>query len=123
MKNSCVWLLPLAFNIFAQISCDVSKEDDWQDLWSHTETAFGGKVSLLVNNAGVSPQHGWKTCINIMLTGVGYGTFLAIEKMGTSKVILIFCNQTIYDLTFLRIPPLHHLTDIVVRFQKKILSL
>jgi len=66
-------------------SCDVSKEDDWQDLWSHTETAFGGKVSLLVNNAGVNPQHGWKACINIMLTGVGYGTFLAIEKMGTSK--------------------------------------
>merc|ERR1712156_480564 len=55
--------------------CDVSNEDEWQDLWNHTETAFGGKVSLLVNNAG----------INIMLTGVGYGTFLALEKMGVSK--------------------------------------
>jgi len=65
--------------------CDVSKEEDWQDLWAHTETAFGGKVSLLVNNAGVNPQHGWKASINIMLTGVGYGTFLALEKMGTSK--------------------------------------
>ena len=67
----------------------MSKEEDWQDLWAHTETAFGGKVSLLVNNAGVNPTHGWKLCVNIMLTGVGYGTFLALEKMGTSKVCLI----------------------------------
>jgi len=65
--------------------CDVSKEDEWQDLWTHTETTFGGKVSLLVNNAGINPKHGWKASINIMLTGVGYGTFLALEKMGTSK--------------------------------------
>ena len=75
----------------------MSKEEDWKDLWAHTETAFGGKVSLLVNNAGVNPTHGWKACINIMLTGVGYGTFLALEKMGTSKVCLIklsFLNKT-----------------------------
>ena len=69
--------------------CDVSKEDDWQDLWLHTETTFDGKVSLLVNNAGVNPKHGWKASISIMLTGVGFGTFLALEKMGTSKVYLI----------------------------------
>ena len=67
-------------------SCDVAKEDDWEQLWAHTESAFGGKVTLLVNNAGVNPKHGWTACINIMLTGVGYGTFLAIEKMGKSKV-------------------------------------
>jgi len=66
-------------------SCDVAKEDDWEQLWAHTESAFGGKVTLLVNNAGVNPKHGWTACINIMLTGVGYGTFLAIEKMGKSK--------------------------------------
>ena len=64
----------------------MAKEDDWGKLWAHTETAFGGKVTLLVNNAGVNPKHGWTACINIMLTGVGYGTFLAIEKMGRSKV-------------------------------------
>ena len=68
--------------------CDVSKEEDWQELWTHTETTFGGKVSLLVNNAGVNPRHGWKASINIMLTGVGFGTFLALEKMGTSKVCI-----------------------------------
>ena len=78
--------------------CDVSKEDEWQDLWTHTETAFGGKVSLLVNNAGINPKHGWKACINIMLTGVGYGTFLALEKMGISKVCILFVVEKIKNL-------------------------
>ena len=55
-------------------------------MWNHAESALGGKVSLLVNNAGVNPKHGWRTSVNVMLTGVGYGTFLAIEKMGTSHV-------------------------------------
>ena len=65
----------------------MTKEEDWESLWTHAESIFGQKVSLLVNNAGVNPIHGWKLCINIMLTGVGYGSFLAIEKMGKSKVI------------------------------------
>ena len=80
----------------------MSKEEDWQDLWAHTETAFGGKVSLLVNNAGVNPQHGWKASINIMLTGVGYGTFLALEKMGTSKVCLISITYVCLTLSSMK---------------------
>ena len=47
-----------------------------------------GKVSILVNNAGIKPDLGWKPCVDVMLIGVGYGTFLALEKMGISKVIL-----------------------------------
>ena len=47
-----------------------------------------GKVSILVNNAGIKPNLGWKPCVDVMLIGVGYGTFLALEKMGISKVIL-----------------------------------
>ena len=46
-----------------------------------------GKVSILVNNAGIKPDLGWKPCVDVMLIGVGYGTFLALEKMGISKVI------------------------------------
>jgi NAD(P)-dependent dehydrogenase (short-subunit alcohol dehydrogenase family) len=66
--------------------CDVAKEDDWTILWEHAETFFDDKVSILVNNAGVNPGLGWKTCIDVMLLGVGFGTFQAIEKMGISKV-------------------------------------
>ena len=66
--------------------CDVAKEDDWTILWEHAETFFKDKVSILVNNAGVNPGLGWKACIDVMLLGVGFGTFQAIEKMGISKV-------------------------------------
>ena len=68
--------------------CDVGKEDDWKILWEHAETFFNDKVSILVNNAGCSPGLGWKTCIDVMLLGVGFGTFQAIEKMAISKVRL-----------------------------------
>ena len=68
--------------------CDVTKEGDWQDLWTHAENVLEGKVSILVNNAGIKPDLGWKPCVDVMLMGVGYGTFLALEKMGISKVIL-----------------------------------
>ena len=64
--------------------CDVTKENDWEDLWNHAESELG-KVGILVNNAGVNPTHGWRKCTDIMLTGVGIGTFLAIRRMGTSK--------------------------------------
>ena len=67
-------------------SCDVANEDDWQKLWEHAESFFGEKVSILVNNAGVSPKQGWKTCIDVMLLGVGFGTYLAVGKMKISKV-------------------------------------
>ena len=66
--------------------CDVSNEDDWSILWEHAETFFADKVSILVNNAGVGAGAGWKASINVMLLGVGFGTFQAIEKMGISKV-------------------------------------
>ena len=53
-------------------------------MWNHAESKLG-KVGILVNNAGVNPTHGWRKCTDIMLTGVGIGTFLAIRRMGTSK--------------------------------------
>ena len=42
-------------------------------------------MTLLVNNAGVNPTHGWKTCIDVMLVGASYGAFLAMEKMSISN--------------------------------------
>jgi NAD(P)-dependent dehydrogenase (short-subunit alcohol dehydrogenase family) len=68
------------------IRCDVTKEEEWTELWNHAEVELNGKVALLVNNAGINPSHGWKLCVDIMLNGVGIGTFMAVDKMGTSKV-------------------------------------
>ena len=63
----------------------MTKKEDWLALWNHAEDYFKTQVTLLVNNAGVGPELGWKLCVDIMLYGVAEGTFLAIEKMSTSN--------------------------------------
>jgi len=65
--------------------CDVTKEDDWEKIWSHAEDTFGDKVQILVNNAGVNPVRGWKMCMDIMIYGVMIGSFMARDKMGKTK--------------------------------------
>ena len=72
-------------NIFLS-RCNVADENDWFSTWSHTEKHFGGKVQLLVNNAGVNPHHGWKTCMDVMIYGVMMGSFIARDRMGKTKV-------------------------------------
>jgi len=66
-------------------SCNVTKQEDWELLWNHAEEYFSDQVTLLVNNAGVNPTFGYKTCIDINLLGLSLGVFLAMEKMSTSK--------------------------------------
>ena len=70
------------------LRCDVTQEEDWKAIWSHTEDTFGGKVQILVNNAGVNPVHGWKICMDIMIYGVMMGSYIARDKMGVTKVEL-----------------------------------
>ena len=59
-------------------------------MWDHCETFFEGKVEVLVNNAGLNPSAGWKLCLDVMLYGVMIGSFLARDRMGMSKVDVIF---------------------------------
>ena len=59
-------------------------------MWDHCETFFDGKVEVLVNNAGLNPSAGWKLCLDVMLYGVMIGSFLARDRMGLSKVDVIF---------------------------------
>ena len=37
------------------IKCDVSVKDDWNKLWDSAEKILGGKIDILINNAGLSP--------------------------------------------------------------------
>ena len=37
------------------IKCDVSVKDDWTELWNSAEQILGGKIDVLINNAGLSP--------------------------------------------------------------------
>ena len=82
--------------------CDVTKEDDWEKIWSHAEDTFGDKVQILVNNAGVNPVRGWKMCMDIMIYGVMIGSFMARDKMGKTKVEIIYepALQGFFEPTF-----------------------
>ena len=71
------------FDIFR---CDVAKKDEWEATWNHAEEQLNGKVQILVNNAGVNPAHGWRTCLDVMIYGVMMGAYLARDKMGKTKV-------------------------------------
>ena len=55
-------------------------------MWDHNEKVFGDRVQVLVNNAGLNPSAGWKPCLDVMLYGVMIGSFMARERMGSSKV-------------------------------------
>ena len=75
--------------MFLNFRCNVADESDWMNTWSHTEKYFNGKVQILVNNAGVNPHHGWKTCLDVMIYGVMMGSYIARDKMGKTKVNIV----------------------------------
>ena len=68
------------------LSCNVSRQSDWESTWSYVEESFGDSIQILVNNAGVSPAFGWRLCLDVNIYGVMMGSFIAKEKMGMSKV-------------------------------------
>jgi len=59
---------------------DVSIKSDWEKLWSRAESFFGGKVDVLVNNAGVSPVLPFDTVMKVNFDGVVHGAQLFSEK-------------------------------------------
>jgi len=61
-------------------AADVSSKADWEKLWSRAESFFGGKVDVLVNNAGVSPLLPFDTVMKVNLDGVLHGAQLFSEK-------------------------------------------
>ena len=78
----------LCINNFAHKRCNVSKQSDWDETWTYIEETFGGRVEILVNNAGVSPACGWKLCLDVNIYGVMMGSFMARDKMGKTKVFI-----------------------------------
>jgi len=62
-------------------AADVSSKADWEALWSRAEQFFGGKVDVLVNNAGVSPVVcNFDTVMKVNLDGVLYGANMMAER-------------------------------------------
>ncbi|TRY67484.1 hypothetical protein TCAL_09239 [Tigriopus californicus] len=63
------------------VRADVTNDEDWTSLWDEAEMKLGA-VAILVNNAGIGASLGWERNVDIMLKGVGKGTFLALDRMG-----------------------------------------
>jgi len=64
------------------VKCDITKKDDWSELWELAEKSLKGPIDILINNAGLSAS--WDKMLDIMVMGHVRGVFMAIEKMGRS---------------------------------------
>jgi len=66
------------------VACDVTNMDQFSSLLDQAEKYFGVEcVDVLVNNAGINMNLGWRKCVEVNLLGVMTGTELALDKMRT----------------------------------------
>ena len=64
------------------VKCDVTKEDQFEALFDQAETYFKVNcIDLLVNNAGINTNFGWKKCMEVNIMGVMTGTDIALQRM------------------------------------------
>merc|ERR1711915_916801 len=64
------------------VPCDVTDQDQFIKLFDECEKYFKVKcVDLLVNNAGINTNFGWKKCMEVNIMGVMNGTEIAMERM------------------------------------------
>jgi len=67
------------------VACNVTVEDDFKNLFDKAEEFFKVScVDMLVNNAGINTNWGWKKCMEVNIMGVMTGTEIAMERMRKS---------------------------------------
>ncbi|XP_078071234.1 15-hydroxyprostaglandin dehydrogenase [NAD(+)] [Mustelus asterias] len=62
------------------IACDVGSEEELKCAFKKTVDLFGS-LDIVCNNAGINNENNWEKTININLTSVIRGTYLALEYM------------------------------------------
>ncbi|XP_028272648.1 15-hydroxyprostaglandin dehydrogenase [NAD(+)] [Parambassis ranga] len=62
------------------LQCDVSDGDALTDTFKRTVDMFG-RLDIVINNAGINNEKNWKKTIEVNLTSVIKGTYLALEHM------------------------------------------
>ncbi|XP_056892924.1 15-hydroxyprostaglandin dehydrogenase [NAD(+)] [Takifugu flavidus] len=60
--------------------CDVSNGDALRDAFQRTVDTFG-QLDIVINNAGINNEKNWGKTIEVNLTSVIRGTYLALEHM------------------------------------------
>ena len=64
------------------VPCDVTKKEEFVNLFDKTEEFFQvACVDLLANNAGINLNHGWRMCMEVNIMSVMLGTEIALERM------------------------------------------
>ena len=64
------------------MSCDVTKKEQFTNLFDKTEEFFQVScVDLLANNAGINLNHGWRLCMEVNIMSVMLGTEIALKRM------------------------------------------
>ncbi|XP_063049069.1 15-hydroxyprostaglandin dehydrogenase [NAD(+)] [Engraulis encrasicolus] len=62
------------------IQCDVTQRDNLQGAFKTTVEHFG-RLDIVINNAGINNEKNWEKTIEVNLTSVIQGTYLALEHM------------------------------------------
>ncbi|KAG9344177.1 hypothetical protein AGOR_G00191540 [Albula goreensis] len=62
------------------LQCDVTDRGKLQDAFESTVQEFG-KLDIVINNAGINNEKNWEKTIEVNLTSVIKGTYLALEHM------------------------------------------
>jgi len=64
------------------VQCDVTKPEQFTRLFDECESYFNVPcIDLLVNNAGINTNWGWRKCMEVNIIGVMNGTEIALERM------------------------------------------
>jgi len=64
------------------VKCDVTKPEEFSKLFDECEAYFKVEcIDLLVNNAGINTNMGWRKCMEVNIIGVMTGTEIALERM------------------------------------------
>ena len=64
------------------VACDVTKDEQFKELFNKSEEYFKVScVDLLVNNAGINTNAGWRKCMEVNILAVMTGTEIAMERM------------------------------------------
>jgi len=64
------------------VQCDVTKPEQFSKLFDECEAYFKVEcIDLLVNNAGINTNWGWRKCMEVNIIGVMTGTEIALERM------------------------------------------
>ena len=64
---------------------DVTRVDQWKEIYDHCEKFFGASVDVLVNNAGIASANS-TLVIDVNLLGVVHGSTEFLSRYGKSKV-------------------------------------